>query len=601
MVATWRWTSTKYTTSNNPRKSSMDKVKLFMKSYQRLSLTGGNMLTSSNSAGKNLAMETGSKDKHVDILFRLTMNCSEFFLVGLLLGAHIWLNVSGLWNRQTTTTRPPDQGDWATVGTSCFVTASGFQNCSVDEANLTTPLAWTAIGQALATQMAGYMNGADDAFPVSTCVMGSSQGYGSIVLLVGDVVPPFCVPSAPEPIFALSVLETAMLENATVQYLLSTYIDDLRVTFEARVDTDGTHSSVSSNVTKQLISPTTGQVTLTGHNTTNWRFDTTPLLPRYQFHYSCASEIVRGGGLWASHGGIVTNAALAVGWTCSHHVDNRQEVSVTQYIALAGMLHLFSGDVLTTLKGVQGVLLNKPVLTYDFISSLERRKVVLFLLIFFRLGSVFYLEVCRLYHRTASETALFFVSSAMACGLYTLAIFWPLVTLQHVPSVPIFRGKVIRLYAPILHVGNVIVTLVLLGSHNLTTYLYNPLWQRPQSRWPFWVQGHSVASGVYDEITVAPCIEAISPDFVMATAIVCALSLLYPLIQQRKFWLDTNYFHKNEFLSNEFVPNYVTFLPLYETECIKYGSKLFAKASTLALFGYAIIEEEKTSTIEVKP
>ncbi|KAF0715177.1 Aste57867_3526 [Aphanomyces stellatus] len=560
-------------------------------------------------SGKGSAMEAGSKDKKLDVYFRLVMNCSEYVIVGVMFAAHVWLNVTGLWDRQTTSTRPPVQGDWTTVGTACRLTPTGFQSCGPDEASLTTALAWSAIGTSLATQFADYID-ANYSLPVATCVMGLSQGYGSIVLLVGDEVAPYCIPDAPDSVLGLALLETTYTTpEATsssqhdVAYLLSTYVDGWATSaLETRVGSDGASTIVYANVTKQLIAPTTGQVMLTDHNTTNWKFRTTPLLvSRYQLTYGCVAEIVQDNTTWTNHGGAVTGHALVVGWTCHHHVANRMEVTVVQYIALVGMFHFFGGDSLTTLKGIQGVLLHKPVLTYDFMSSLERRKSLMFLTSIFRLGACFYVEVARLYHVDAADHLLFFMSCAMANGLFTVAVYWPLMALQHVPPLPPLKGKVIRLYGPFLHLGTIFLSMLLIGASDLNATVYNIVWTRPQSHVPFLVHGQVLASGAYDTLVIAPCIQLLAPNFVVSVAVMVVLGFLYPLFLQRKLFLDTRYFQKNDFLTHEWAPNYVTFLPLYETECIKYGIKLFAKASTLALFGYGIIEEDRTSLIEVKP
>ncbi|RHY31684.1 hypothetical protein DYB32_003312 [Aphanomyces invadans] len=579
-------------------KLTVDGIKqAFTKTFRR----GQDSIDKSNthSSGQHHAMEVASRDKRFDIYFRLFVNCSEFFVVGLLLIVHISLNFAGLWSRQTTTAHPAIASTWSTVGDACLLTSTGFKSCSPSEAILTTSDAWAAIGTSLARQLGATLVDNSMSLAVTICAFGLDKGYGGIVFLLSTHRVPDCAPQTAETLVSIAMLETAFDDTDAVQYLLTTYADDDEVALDVRMDTDGSKTSVFANVTKEFVAPN-GSVTYARPNHTNWRYQAVPFHLRYVFHYSCTSEVVQGNA-WTSHIGELSGLALQVGHTCQHDVSNGIEITVAQCIAIAVMLHLFGGDMFTTLVGVQGVLLGKPVLTYDFLSGLERRRLVMALLVVIRIGGIFYLEITRLYHDTAGQKFIFYVVCAMASGLFTLVVFWIMVMIQHLPSPSFLKGKVIRIFAPFMHMGTLGLSLIIVVSWDVSSTFYEPLWQRSQSNLTFVVQNKTLVSGAYDQLEVLSCVQMLLPDLFLASGIMIILSILYPMVRHRRIYLDLAYFEHNEFLTREFVPSYVTCLPLYESECIKYGNKLFVKASTLAVLGYGIIEEQASSVIEVKP
>ncbi|KAF0682622.1 Aste57867_25259 [Aphanomyces stellatus] len=559
--------------------------------------------SATTTSGKRHAIEAGSKDKKRDIYSRLVINLFDISIATLLLMVQIGLSVAGQWSGHITTMQPPTLGTWTTFGQpTCLLTATGFQSCG--DSPPTTALSWTALGATVAKTIGGLSNAT---VPVTQCAIGLSRGYGIVVFLVGTNVsssPPSCLPTSSNvPLTAMTLLETAWNDDTNaVNYLVSTYVDtQVAPATEDQVDTGGGASTVlSSHLTKVFISDA-GMVVSTPPTTSSWRFQTTPFLPRYRFDYGCVSQVVSPSEASGGHVGATSGRALVVGRTCSHTVHHSDEVAIAMYVGIFIMTHLLNGDLVATLVGIRGVLLHQPVLTYDLLSGLERRRVFVCLVGFCRLSSLWYLEAARVAHDSTFGTALFYLISTMATGLLTLAVFWLVVAIQHLPAISCFRGKIIRLFAPLFHIGTVFLSLVVVGASNGLGRVTDALWLRPHTSLPLQIQNQTIASGAYDVLDVPPCIQLLAPDYLVAVIAMTVLAALVPIVFQRCLLVDIAFVDKNDFLSHEFIPRYLTFLPLYESECVKYGNKFFVRASTVALFGYGVLEEAETSAIEVKP
>ncbi|KDO27330.1 hypothetical protein SPRG_07577 [Saprolegnia parasitica CBS 223.65] len=418
------------------------------------------------------------------VLLRLVLNSSEFLLVVLFVASIGALYLTGLWQRQSTTSVPAFARDWSLLEANCVLTTGGFDAATCAQTRAIADAMHT-IAQTLVHQLPSTP------VHVTTCVMGANDGFGAILLVFSPLWSHSvsCVPSSvASSVLGLALLETAM-NNSSPVFLLSSYID-------------------------------------------------------------------------------ATDSASAT------RVDS-VEISVLQGILVPTILHLVNGDFFLTLVGWSGVLHRHPALTFDFVSGLERRRLALFF-------------CCSCGFRR----------SGMSSGLPVFAIYCGILVLQRLPAPPCCRGRAIRILSPLMMLGTLFSSVIVnCGYQDVAATLQNPLWRRPvASDVAVYLpnignRSEPFALGAFATLEV-PAAASLLQSTVLACLLgTLALSILFPMLLKRRLLLDMRYFARNEFLATQFMPSYVTGLALYEDDCIKYGAKLFAKPSTIALLGHAMVKE----------
>ncbi|RHY02816.1 hypothetical protein DYB25_009992 [Aphanomyces astaci] len=532
--------------------------------------------------------------------YRLFSNCSEFGFVAAFLTTIVILYYSGLWHRQTTTGHVPSTVNWSTIGSQCTLTPLGFVGCSSPELAVVSTAVWTAIGQSLDQQLSSNV-----ALKMTTCVIGTSRGYGAVVFVLAPDMFSTCSEDVNPPVAMLAMLETSTNDaTATPTYLLSILNDEPSPPrFQVKDDTSGdTSTEVATHVTKVFISDT-GVTSPAAISQTNWRFQSQPLGRRYTLSFSCSSEFIMSTDGFT---GLLSRKTWIVGWTCRHDVSNWAEVAICQMGLIAILVHWVGGDLLLTFLGLQGFLLGKPVLTYDFLSGLERRKRTVVLLMVSRLVTLMYTEITRLYVDTPSHGALFVMSCFMLSGLFVCAVYCSLLVIQRLPCPQPWRFKAVRIQGPLFVTGTTIFCAMASAVCDLRQRYHDPIWtlRTPSLLVVVPNATSSFATGAFTELQVAPVSTILAPVMLKIMGVMLGIAVVLPMLYHRQVVIDLAFMKRNEFLHTTFVPSYVTALPLYETDCIRYGGALVVKPSTLALLGYAMLQEHKIkrrSLVEVMP
>ncbi|KDO27331.1 hypothetical protein SPRG_07578 [Saprolegnia parasitica CBS 223.65] len=539
---------------------------------------------------KTQVLEKSAKVQSSEVLRRLCLNLSEFLLVAIFVSCVALLYSTGLWTRQVTRVSLPSN-DWSLVDANCSLSSAGFssQTC-VNTRRLTTTS--DAIGRALA---AAVLSSHASSLQVTTCAAGTNFGYGTIVFLMTPLSSHIDCTAQPDAnlVHGMAVLETAF-NNTTPVFLLSTYLDTVAPTTEVRIDTSGDTTVVASKVITTLVAEDGLLSTPATRNHSTWSFASAPLGARYRFTFACVTEFVLCPAASDRCTGRASKQSVQVAQTCTHEMTNALEISIAQAVLIPLTLHLVNGDFLTTLIGLQGALRRQPVLTFDFLSGLERRKIAFVLLLLVRLPALGYVEVTRLYLATPLGRAMHWVAVVMVSGLFVLVFCNTVLLVQRLPPLPRCKDRAIRVNAPGLLLGTMTLgTVVACGLVSPTEVLYDPIFQRSAAlplRLPS--TNRTLVTGAYLSASVPSAIERLLPTILGAFGFSLLCSVLGPIVLHRQWVLNMDFFQRNPFLATEFVPQYVTFLPAYEHDCIKYGNKIFVKPSMLALLGYAMLREK---------
>ncbi|KDO32475.1 hypothetical protein SPRG_02952 [Saprolegnia parasitica CBS 223.65] len=292
---------------------------------------------------------------------------------------------------------------------SCLLTSTGFapNSCSRAEWSLlATPAAWVATGNQLAHLI--------DVPPastlyVTTCVVGCNDklSAASVQLLVGYKSYPECNPThGGQPIAGMVLLEGATVDSVYPHgaYLLTVFADASMNRTTMFVDSNDIKTSVVDKIERVLVGVDgSSQAYADGANAI---VHSTPLGAHYGIEASCTAQIVdvstkvQGQAGWSY--GKHSKIAVVTGKACGHVVANALEIEVLLAILFVVTLIGCSADIITTLQGVRGVLQQKPVLTYDFISSLERRRGLHLVGMCNMYPAAIYLDVGRLYDASST-------------------------------------------------------------------------------------------------------------------------------------------------------------------------------------------------------
>ncbi|KAG9413595.1 hypothetical protein AC1031_012822 [Aphanomyces cochlioides] len=492
---------------------------------------------------------TKARRKPFRVAFRIFAHCTDFTIMLIFFGITTTVYLSGLRYRQETTSELASLGDWTTVGAQCQLNAQGFSNCSAADSALASIAIWTSIGRSLATMSTGVP------LAMTTCLTGVSRGYGIVVLLLSNSMkPPSCTPKSRENISMVSVLETALDPSGSTSYLLTTYVDEPSPALEVRIESQsGATTVVVSKLTKLFIS-SQGAVSHADMNQQSWRFQTRPL-------------------------------------TARHLVANTTELICLHLSLIVVFLYLVSGDFITTIVGMRGPWRGEPVVTYGFQSSLERRSLLGYSLLSTRVPMLLFLDYARLYYRTMDDRVLFGLVSLVTSSFTMLPVNVFLKVVQSLPCPERLILTPVRLTMP---VAAAVVSLVGMAwtsfGDNRSTY-YDSIWTRPVNLGAVF-QGTTYPLGAYrsmDDVTVGYMLAI--DKYCLVTLLGYFVAFLTPRWKRGRWTADLRFFEQNTFLSKEKIPSYITAMPIDRTDCIQLGKKLVVKASSLALLGYAVVEE----------
>ncbi|CAK4717379.1 unnamed protein product [Aphanomyces euteiches] len=103
--------------------------------------------------------------------------------------------------------------------------------------------------------------------------------------------------------------------------------------------------------------------------------------------------------------------------------------------------------------------------------------------------------------------------------------------------------------------------------------------------------------GSYTAEGTPPSVKHIMNSIVqpLVVSFVCSLvlSTVYRLVAHKRVFMALGWCKTNSFLTFAKTPNFITALPLEQTNAIRIGNKMFCKPSTQALMGYASVVETK--------
>ncbi|EQC41735.1 hypothetical protein SDRG_01690 [Saprolegnia diclina VS20] len=562
---------------------------------------GSNMatMTITNGAAASGRLHDQSQASYLAAYARVGSNLVAGCLILLSL---LTLSVLGMFDRLVVSVNAQTETYfWAPFGQSCLLTASGFvpESCSADEVNATSLTVWTAVGHILAQQWARELE-ASPTLRVTTCIIGgtSSVGWANLQLVAGYDAFPECLPTnGAQPVAGMAMLETTIRE-AFVEgvYLMTLYsdLDPAMNTVHLHVSSDGSKAKLMKDPARTII--TQDGVALADAFGTDYIINSYPLGPWFHVVGYCHTEIeeVSDLGLPGWSQGKSSGHAICPGWNCGHQVENATALIALQLCLSVLTLALLGGDIYVTWQGLRGLLRHKPVLTYALLSGLERRKVLLSFIALNAAPSLLYLDVSRIYFFTTNGFKIWSLSAAMLGNCVAFGCLFILSLVGMLPAPRIIQDYCISYSAPAFLFCTIGGVAFKLCDMDLFRLVYNQFYAAPpylgmyvnQATWP---SGAYVAEGTPAVATLLSSLVAY--PILIALGASMLLSMGHRRLRSRGLLLHTQWCTANSFLRYAKRPQYITSLPLEESNAIKIGAKLFCKPSTMALMGYGIVAE----------
>ncbi|CAK4753615.1 unnamed protein product [Aphanomyces euteiches] len=345
-------------------------------------------------------------------------------------------------NTQTTTFY------WSDYGKSCVLSATGWTPSTCDAATkaVTPDKTFAAIGVVLSQQWSKEIAEAGGALQVTTCVIGgtSDVGWANMQFIAGYDYFPACLPTAPQDIAGVAMLETTIRDDhVDGLFFLTLYSDlDPSMTVYSYGNSDGTFQNLMANPQRTLITAD-GNIekdTVGG----DYIIYSRPLGARYLVMGYCLTEIeelsqvVIDQGLTGWSQGKHSKHPVVPGWACGHKVSNAQELIDLQIVFAFGTLICF--------VGFGGVLQGKPVLTYTILSGLERRKLLVAFVVLNAMPGLLYADVARIYYFTQNGFKIWCLSCIMVANFFSFGLVFVVSVLD---MIPLQLGHVVSYSAPV--------------------------------------------------------------------------------------------------------------------------------------------------------
>ncbi|OQR89260.1 hypothetical protein THRCLA_09827 [Thraustotheca clavata] len=378
------------------------------------------------------------------IWYRILSNLFAGGLVALSLIALTVVVAQGVFRRDALQYHDQDNDFYfREYGKDCWLDATGFipGTCSPREVNSTnTPESWNAIGVQLGTLLRVPKT---KRYPVSVCWQGASdaQGWAALELLVGyDYYPECCPQNGSQPIIGFANIELAGRdEYPEGVYIFTGFSDEYTSQTVSYTATDGTQNLLIADIahTAILMNGTTFPDSPGLSWGTTSVIPISPLGERYMiFSYNIAQFYVISdtSALTGWSTGLHSKLPISCGWICGHVVENHSEVLLMQIVFSLLSIYLFWGDIYITFKGLGGVLHGKPVLTYDVLSGLERRKLLMIMITLNSMPSVLYVDVALVYYGTDGGFKIWTVAIISLSILAAFVGFIIVTFVQYIPS-----------------------------------------------------------------------------------------------------------------------------------------------------------------------
>ncbi|OQR91184.1 hypothetical protein ACHHYP_04903 [Achlya hypogyna] len=539
----------------------------------------GSMLSSTRRLSLSSSWLTNKKPQHdgskrvsrvaLRVWVRIGANLGAFSAIYASLAFMSTLLAMGALGRRTLAPRAePDK--WQPLGQSCELIATGFvpHSCSPSEVVvLTTAAAWSALGTQLAQNLRVPLG---SQLKVTSCTAGCTDDtpQASLQLLIGASHFPECNPTTGgQPVVAVGLVEAVAVSDANVNdaYLLTLFVDATTTRTSIYTNSDASIVPVIDDVLRVLVDTNgNSEAHPAGVNTviTSW-----PLGPRYPLQYSCTSHMIDVTdtipGLSGWHMGEHSQKAVVPGAACGHAVGKANELSALHYVLVIATIVGLGGDMLITFEGLRGVLQRKPVLTYDIVTGVEQRKMLLFFGAFSTIPSLLFVDVARMYHGTPRYTWFWLLSIVTlgVCAAWISLIF--VLAFQRIPSPHAVRYRLAPWSGSIfIHLAIPVVALSLFKQH---VPLYRDFTHAPPTL-IMTVGGRACPCGAYAPDAIQSAASA-SRVAILTTIVGCfVFSIAFAMIKLRithdKWLLDVHWSTDNVFLSTRGIPYWFSGLPL---------------------------------------
>ncbi|KAG9409306.1 hypothetical protein AC1031_019557 [Aphanomyces cochlioides] len=242
--------------------------------------------------------------------------------------------------------------------------------------------------------------------------------------------------------------------------------------------------------------------------------------------------------------------------------------------------------------GLRGVLRGKPVLTYTILSGLERRKVcylvfaawaitkLQLLLIFIVLNAMsglLYADIARIYYFTTNGFKIWCLSIIMVANFFSFGV---VLAVSLLDMIPLRLQHVVSYSAPVFLSASIAAISIACCNDSLFQYATNMFYAAPtyitlhanDADWP---------CGSYTAEGTPPSVKHIMSSIVqpLVVSFVCSLvlSTVYRLVSHKRVFMALGWCKTNSFLTFAKTPNFITALPLEQTNAIKIGNKMFCK------------------------
>ncbi|OQR89780.1 hypothetical protein ACHHYP_06049 [Achlya hypogyna] len=516
--------------------------------------------------------------------------CLSLLMLGIVVG-------QGTFHREVVQYHGQDESSyWNTFGTTCRLAADGFvpRTCAPEEVNITeTAAPWEAFGRALATALAVPPG---TAYFVSTCWMGATPeiGWASFQVVVGYDYFPQCNPKNGSQLVAgIAMLETASRpEYPLGAYLLTAYSDATMKTIKSYTGSDGVVNPLVDGVQHTLITPNgTILADPTGMNSV---ITSVPLGSRYKITSYNIGQILDMSPYTSSLAGWCTGRdsklSVLTGWLVGHTVLNGDELLGLQILFSSLSIFLFAGDIFMTIEGLNGVLHGKPVLTYDVLSGLERRKLLMLFITLNSMPSILYVDVARIYYGTDSGSKIWSIAIT-SLGIFSAFFgFLVIAIVQYIPVPPVWRYRLVPFSAPVFLYGSIALVMGTISGNMLTLNLQ---FNSGAFNLAFYARGEFWASGAYTADGAPTAIGQLLPQMWPAVIIALAVAVVYSSLAHvaggRSLLVRTEWTASSGFLKACGLPKWISSMPLGQHHGIKIGNRTFCKPSTQVLFGYASV------------
>ncbi|KAF0707064.1 Aste57867_6669 [Aphanomyces stellatus] len=491
------------------------------------------------------------------------------------------------------------QDGWSPFYQSCRLTSAGFVpgSCDPIEVATTGPTAWASIGRQLASE--NQLASSSSVF-VTTCLIGGSDGdeWATVLLVVADTAFPSCNPVGPQEILSMSVLETVTTDTYPHgAFLLSTFSDAKPVERMQIHCTSGATVTTTTSISKITIDPTTGTGDAAPWHQRNYQTTLNSLNRLFLMemwlvaHFADLSLSTNLPSLPGYSIGKRSRFAVSLAWDQSHDVQNYMLLFLFQILICIVSLGLLANDGVITLEGLSGLLKNKPVLTYDILASLERRKVLLVCLVWTFFFSPLYADAIRY---TYNLNGFHYWSLTLMMLAVMMALSWMalLTCLQWIPLPSSWRNRPLCYSAPVFMYCSILFFVIGEAVQERGPTQAAVFWNYATTTLGLTIRGRPWTSGAYNADGMTPVIYILMPDLFVSIVAAWLVSIGAHKAFFGNVILDMSWTSHNDFTSQVTMPRYVTCLDLDKKNTITIGNKLYCKPSMVVLLGFCAVRDK---------